>query len=240
MSDEPSTTVAEMAKAALATAFGEWTKLVAEEHLNSVVAAATREAIANVAGEVAKAAAEGLAGPLLTVLLGVADQTSSNVKRLLREPYLTGVREATDALAIRPVSEEDIRLISERIQNADSRLAQAFTLAEGTKDAWRIQSYIALIRGLIASARNANGVAQAEYARVTFILEPKLRLVVDQEARELELQAGNSMGVERGFHGASNAYLATQERIFRTQRTRRELEMLVAFATSQRQAANNT
>src|SRR5271165_341953 len=69
------------------------------------------EIVEVIGGEIAKAAAGAIVGPLLAIFLKVADDTKANINRILTEPEITAAREARRFLDLNPESPADVLLI---------------------------------------------------------------------------------------------------------------------------------
>jgi hypothetical protein len=141
--------------------------------LKSVAGEIAKEEMQNYVGtaaaEIAQSAAEsivvGFGVPLLKMLFKVTDQTSKNVKILVRAPLRTGMREAQEALSLVPLTEGDRIVREERLASADFELARAESLLPSGSSGDRPRSLIGLMRGLICIERGAEGAARSSFRK---------------------------------------------------------------------------
>ncbi len=192
IADETRDAVLKIAKATLNASVKEWSKSIAKEQLGE----AASEAILTVVGDVAKETGEALVGPLLKVLLRVADKTNGKLDAMIREPLQTGLREAEIALTISCESQADYQWRNERFKLADAKLAEARTHAEN-RGTIENRFYIAFMRGLIAAQAGAASFARDEFRRCESILKP----VWEHDLKELN-QKMNIIRLVYGYHPA--------------------------------------
>jgi hypothetical protein len=147
---------------------------VLESIRNKIIGAAIAEAT--------KCAAEGFVGPVLRVVLGLLDETSTHLKQLMSEPLITGIREAMKALSIGHVLEPaDEEVVFERLHDAEVNLSKALTLLPKKGQVDELKFLIQLLRGLIASRRGALVMAAAELQFCKDRLAPQLQAALEEK-----------------------------------------------------------
>jgi hypothetical protein len=107
------------------------------------------------AGVAADAAAATIAGPLLKVVLRVADDTRRNLNLIMDESFSTGIAIAVQNMAIAPRDAKQKRFRSEQLLFAYNKLHSAYAFARGRKAA-PTRLYVRLVQGLIAEELGAD------------------------------------------------------------------------------------
>jgi hypothetical protein len=121
------------------------------------------EMVQVIGGEIAKAAAGAIVGPLLTIFLKVADDTKANINRILTEPEITAAREARRFLDLKPESPEDVVLINEKLADISNAFDRAYTLVGRSPDAAARKFWIRMTQGCIAFRRGGSSVARSYF-----------------------------------------------------------------------------
>jgi hypothetical protein len=125
----------------------------------SVLESLKDKVIATALSEATKCAVEGFVGPVLRGVLHLLDETTEQLKKLLSEPLITGVRESNRALAIGdPIDPADQLLLSERLHDAENSLARALSLLprKEKKGVGEVRFIIWLCAGIRQPARKAS------------------------------------------------------------------------------------
>lgn len=86
----------------------------------------------------------GLAYDLLRALTSQAGETNFYLKKLVREPFETGVRIAKEAVAMRPSSRDDKRFQREQLRLAIDSLETAISLIGARRSEERLYVYLVL------------------------------------------------------------------------------------------------
>ncbi|MCG8526519.1 MAG: hypothetical protein MI748_09080 [Opitutales bacterium] len=121
--------------------------------------------IAEITSETGKAFLANYTGPLLNVILKVSDENQKNIKKIIGEPIITGIREANEAFNITERSNKDIGEVNAKFQLADEKLSVAITFERFDNNPTKV-AFIYFIRGLIAHKKGAIDTAKSYFDEV--------------------------------------------------------------------------
>ncbi len=141
---------AEVCKA-LAEAIGKQGKATASKALDGMVG----QFLVECTGDATSAVLGSLAASLLKALLGVREKTAKELKKLVREPYETGMRVATEALELSVTTPGERAAREKELWFAMGKLQEAQTLL-GPEPTAELM-YLLFVHGLCASQVDGGG-----------------------------------------------------------------------------------
>jgi len=183
---------AEAAAEAFKDGIGDVTKDAVAAHGVSVVWSV-------LASEGAQALAGTIAGPLLHVLLRVADRTQGQLKKVMREPFISGTAKVKRMWKMKVITTADRVLRDAELTSALKDLNKAYSYADPVRDYdQRIQ--IRFLQVSIAIFMDAPGYAQSYGAELIPVLDQSLsevqKEIIQQEQSLEELASRRSLGKE--------------------------------------------
>lgn len=160
-----------------------YAKTATEEAIRDQVSLILREASADIVG----AFVGTVAGSLLKSVLRVHDNIAANLDKLIREPYVTGVRVAQEAMASQWYGEDERLFREQRLRFGIEKLEEALTLAKDNKKYEEERFLICLLQGLCAvEIRGGRPLARHKFSFVIpkLVYEAERLEPVEQRAAE--------------------------------------------------------
>ena len=154
-------------------------KKIAQDALHDQVAAILAEATSDLASKFVGA----FVGSLLRFLFGIRNELSQKLNKVIRAPFETGLRVATEALSLDGNGDDQCGVRERRLFFAIEELDRAITLTEGTEKDAVERNLIRLLQGLCAlEIRGGRSLARSLLSPVAVALATESQAMAKEAA----------------------------------------------------------